>query len=134
MLLTRWADRDNFREVEKEWQYEFVFYVLSSAGIPEEILSECLPETGFGDFSVKHHKRLRKHCGDFNITIVDDRDGGLKIYVEISYDDKVEQVLIAEWKKCRFNYREDPNEVDPAKKMYVEIVADPWFVNEGQDE
>lgn len=134
MRLVRWADRDNYREVEQEWKYEWIFYILSNIGLAEEVLMDCFPEGGFEDFGIDHRQKLRKHCDDHNITIVDDRDGGLKIYVRISYDGKEEQVLIAEWKKCLFNLREDREEVNPSKKLYIEIVANPWATFEEQDE
>jgi len=132
--VIRWADRDNFREVEEEWKYEWVFYVLSNVGLTEEVLMDCFPEGGFENFGIDHRQKLREHCDDYNITIVDDRDGGLKIYVRISYDGKEEQVLIAEWKKCLFNLKEDREEVNPSKKLYIEIVANPWATFEEQDE
>lgn len=120
MELTRLASRDNYRDVEKEWQYEFIYYVLESIGIPEEILQGCFPEEGMQAFTVFHKIELRKHMNKFAVSIVDDKDGGINIFVE---RDKV-----AEWKKCKFTLREDPAEVDPAKRLYIEIKADIWTI------
>ena len=120
MQVTRLASRDNYREIEQEWQFEFVYYVLESIGIPEDILAGCFPEDGMAGFTVEHKIELRKHMDQFSVTIVDDRDGGIKIFVE---RDKV-----AEWKKCTFILREDPSEVNPSKRLYMEISGDIWTI------
>ncbi|KKN70821.1 hypothetical protein LCGC14_0427130 [marine sediment metagenome] len=133
MELTRLADRGNFRQVEEEWQYEFTVYVLINLGIPEDILEGCFPEN-MADFTVEHKMELKRHLKKNFITIVDDRDGGLKFYLEVQEDDKREFVLVADWKKCRFNYRADPTEVDPKKQMYVEVIADVWTIFEELEE
>lgn len=126
MILKRWADRDNYREVEQEWKYEWIFYILSHMGLEDEILQECFPEGGFADFDVKHRLKLREHCDAKNITILDDRDGGVKIYVQIVVDGQAVQEKVAEWKKCHFNLREDPEAIRPSDRTFIEIVADPW--------
>ena len=120
MELSRLASRGNYRDVEKEWQYEFVYYVLESIGIPEEVLAGCFPEEGMDAFTVAHKIELRTYMNKFDVTIVDDRDQGIKIFVE--------QDKVAEWKKCIFVLREDPKEVDPSKRLYMEIKADVWTI------
>ena len=130
--MIRLASRHNFREIEHEWQWEFCFWVLSSMGIPENLLEECLPEDGnFEDITAEHKIRLRKHMDTFDVTIIDDRDGGINIYV---YTEE-QHVLVAEWEKCKFVYKEDPHEVDSVKRIYVEIHADTWTIfDEGEEE
>lgn len=124
-FMIRLAGRHNFREVEQEWQWEFVFYVLSSLGIPDELLEECVPEEGgFEDIKANHKIRLRKHMDTFDVTIVDDKDGGIRIYV---YNDE-QHIMVAEWKKCKFIYKEDLNALDPAKKVYIEVHGDTWTI------
>ena len=127
MELTRLADRDNLRHVEKEWQYEFTAYVLSNLGIPQDILEGCFP-ANVDKFTIEHKMELRKYLKKYFVTIVDDRDGGLKFYLEVQEGEQRGYVLVAEWKKCRFNYRADPTEVDPVKQMYVEVIADVWAI------
>jgi hypothetical protein len=111
--------------VEDEWRWEFVFYVLSAIGIPDEELSECLPEDGnYLGIETKHKIVLRKYMKKRDVTIVDDHDGGLKIYVYIG--ELEEHILVAEWRKCKFIYKEDLTEIDPNKRIYVEVQADVW--------
>ncbi len=133
MELKRFADRDNFRDIEAGWKFEFVFYILSNLGIPDYILEGCVPEEGINEFTVGHKIELRKHLKDFDITIVDDRDDGIKIYVKIEQDNQIEHVMVAEWKKCKFYYREDPIAIDPTKRIYIEIIADTWAIFEEED-
>jgi hypothetical protein len=127
MELIRLADRGDLRQVEKEWQYEFIVYVLSTMGISQETLEGCFPES-VDDFTVEHKMELRRCLKKEFITLVDDRDGGLKFYLEVQEGEQRDFVLIAEWKKCKFNYRADPTEVDPQKQMYVEVIADVWTI------
>jgi len=133
MKISRLAARDNFREVEEEWRWEFVFHVLTSIGIPEEELEECVPEDGnFLEIEPKHKISLRKHMKKRNVTIVDDHDGGIKIYVYV--DELEEQIMVAEWKKCKFIYKKDIKEIDPNKRIYMEVQADIWTSFEDEDD
>jgi len=127
MEVVRLADKSNFRQVEKEWQYEFMAFVLSSLKIPEEELAKCLPED-LKDFDISKKIEFRRLLRKYFITIVDDRDGGIKFYLEVKENENKEYVLVAEWKKCRFNFCEDPKAVDPSQKMYIEIVGNVWAI------
>ena len=129
MEFKRLSNKNDFREVEEEWQYEFMIYVFQGMGMPDEMLSKYFPES-YKDFDVDKKIKLRAFLNQEKITLIDDRNGGLKFYIEQRTSDKIENILIAEWKKCRFNYREDPKEIDPAKKMYVEVIADIWVIFE----
>lgn len=133
MSLIRLASRDNFREVEDEWKWEFIFFVLEAMGIPEDELSSCLPEDGdVSKISVKEKISLRNLAHKRDIRIIDDHDGGLKLYVYIQ--DLEEFILVARWSKCKFIYREDPLEIDPNKKIYIEVHADCWTTFEEQED
>lgn len=118
MKLIRLASKNNYRKVEEEWQYEFIYHVLSSIGIPQEILDSCFPEDG--DLTVQNKITLRYHLDKYKVIIIDDCDGGIKIFVE--------KELVAEWKKCKFVLKEDIKEVDPFKRLYIEIKADIWTI------
>lgn len=122
MLLkqTILADREDIKEVVEEEQFNFTANVLSELGIPLE--EDVFPEEGYKAFTVEHKIKLRKLLQKFDTTIVDDRDGGITIYVD--------KTLVAEWKKCRFNLRKDPSAVDPSKRLYAEIMIDYWTIFE----
>ena len=116
MVHTILCGKENARDVEAEQQYEFTAYVLQHLGIPEEELAQCFTEDGFDGFTVEHKIKLRSILQKFNTVIVDDRDGGLKIFVE--------DQLVAEWKKCLFRYKIDMSAADPANRIYVEVICD----------
>jgi hypothetical protein len=115
-MYTVLSSRESARNAEAEQQYEFTIYVLQHLGIPEEELSGCFPEEGFLGFTVDHKIKLRSVLQKFNTIILDDRDGGVKIFVESQ--------LVAEWKKCLFKYKVDPKAINIADRIYVEIICD----------
>ena len=119
------ANREDVRNIEAELQYEFVAFVLESLGIPPEVLIECFPEGGYDEFDVIHKKRLREYLKKFDVEIVDDRDGGIKIYLD---DD-----VVAEWKKAKFALRRDAKARTPAKKVYSEIFIDFWTIFDNEE-
>ena len=123
--LSRLANRDNYRKVEEEWQYEFIYYVLSKIGVSEEVLESCFPDDGVEAITVHHKIQLRHHLSKLGVNIIDDRDGGIKIFVD--------RELVAEWKKCKFILREDLKEVDPSHRLYTEIKADTWTIFDDGD-
>jgi hypothetical protein len=120
------ANRDNFRQVVDELRYNFTIYVLESLGIPEEILDECFPEGGYDEFSVEHKKKLRSILRSFDVTIMDDRDGGTQIYLD--------RDLMAEWKKCNFKLKRDYSAIELADKVYVQINAEYWTIFDEESE
>lgn len=117
------ADREDLRTVETEEQYIFIFDILAQCGIPIEELEPCLP---VDEITVSQRMALRKLCTQYNVTISDDFDGGIKIYVN---DD-----VIAEWKKPHIVLRTDPSAKDRTKRLYIEIHCSWWSLFEEQDE
>ncbi|HVI39872.1 MAG TPA: hypothetical protein VM577_04360 [Anaerovoracaceae bacterium] len=116
-------DRDEIRKVEAEEQYHFVLNVLVQMGLP---LEECFPDSEDPqEFTPDYKRKLRDVLDKFRVLVLDDRDGGIKIYVE--------EELVAEWKKCRFELREDLSTVDPRKRIYVALYIDYWSMFEEQE-
>jgi len=118
------ANRDNCREVEEEAKYDFTVHVLEYIEIPAEHLSECLPKGGFKKFSAKHKIKLRKLLNSYLVSIVDNRDGELKIFVD--------KDLVAHWRKSKFVLKRDQNELIRENQLYVEIHIDYWIISEGE--
>ena len=135
MTLTRLASRSNYREVEKEWRYEFVQYVMSKLGIPDEIFEkireECLPDN-YEDFGVNQKILLRKHLSSFDLYLLDN-GSDLEIYLKNSGTNE-KPTMLAKWGKSLFNLKHDTKNPDPANKFYIEIVANPWTIFEDNDE
>lgn len=116
------SDREEVRNIEAELKHDFVIDVLDNTGIPENVIKECFPEGGYKNFDVEHKIKLRKHLKNFDVNVIDDLDGGIKIFVG--------KDLVAEWKKCHFILKKDLKKIDPAQKIYVEIHIDFWTIFE----
>lgn len=118
------VDREDLRTVEAEEQFNFVRTVLESMGLPTE---ECFPEESeltSQDITLQHKINLRQLLKKFQVMILDDRDGGIKIFVD--------EELVAEWKKSRFELRQDLTAIDPKKKLYAVLHIDYWTMFEEQ--
>jgi len=94
------------REIEAEEQTRFVVSIIEALEIPFEWDSNQT-------FTILDKVRLRKLLNQYNISVIDDMEGGLKIFLE--------RELIAEWKKPFYVLREDPSQIDPKKKLYIEM-------------
>lgn len=127
------CDREDIRSVEAKEQLSFVFYVLESMGVPEEEILICKPENGV--LTVKQKSMLRDLCEHYNVTLLDDMDGGLKIYVEVTLEDGQtrRQTLVAEWKKPWFVLKADTAALGRSKRYYAEIHTSWWSMQEEQD-
>lgn len=106
------VDRDDYKKVEEEEQNKFIFYVLESMGVPTDEWPE-----GF-EFSVQDRINMRAVLNKYGVSIIDDRDGGIKIYVD--------KEVVAEWKKCTYNLREDKSELEHSKRLFYEMHIDCW--------
>lgn len=108
---------ENTHQVELEEQGRFVHSVLSAFGLPlGDWQGEVLP--------VEERMRLRKELASRKIEIVNDLDGGVKVYCES--DGKYE--MIAEFRKPRYVLRKDAGHPDPNKRTYLEMLLDTWFI------
>lgn len=109
------ANRHDYRKVIEELKYEFTSDIINKLELPEDEVNECLPNN-FSDFDVNKKIKLRNLLGKFNVNIIDDKDGGIKIYVE--------NEQIAEWKKCFIRIKQNPAALNISEKVFVEIHVD----------
>jgi len=110
---------ENTKQVEREEQGYFVHSLLSAfVGAPiDEIWTE--PE-----LSMEQHTQLRKLLTVYGIEVLNDNDGGVKIYCWNKTDNKHE--LIGEFRKPHYVLKKDPGQVDPNKKQYLEMTINTW--------
>lgn len=124
------ANREDVRNIENEEKQRFVMDVLYQTGLPEEQLEDIFTEESLAQgFTPAEKIKLRSICEKFSITIIDDLDGGVKIYCLVS--DKL--VLMGEWKKCHFVLRTAPGEIDPKKRYYTEVHCEWWTTFDKKD-
>ncbi len=111
---------ENTRLVEEEEKAKFVKNVLEAIGIPVEGLwGED------GGLSPQGTNQLRRTLASFNTIVVEDGDGGLKIHVD--------KEVVADWKKPTYILKRDLSEIDPKKKLFLEMHTNFWTVFENAD-
>ncbi len=94
------------RDIEAEEQTRFVISIIETLEVPFEWNSNEA-------FTIFDKVRLRKVLSQYNVEVIDDMDGGVKVYLERN--------KIAEWKKASYVLKEDPSQIDPKKKLYIEM-------------
>lgn len=101
-----------------EEQLSFVLSVLLASGVSEQKIESCLTN---GELStVKNKIAFRKFCEKEQISIVDDTQGGLKIYVQAGD----QEVLMGEW------FRPSLTSRIRSRKLFTEIHLTWWMFEE----
>ena len=108
---------ENTRQVEEEEKTRFVQQVLNAIGLPlDDIWNEQNKMNADG------RAKMRNLLSTYKLQIIDDAEGGLQIYATIEQPDKNQQhSLIAEWFKPRYVLKKDLHQIDPRKKLYLEM-------------
>ncbi len=110
------AKDENIKEVEELEQSRFIRTILEAVGIPIDFWEVDQP------LSVSDKIKFRDAMSKYDISIIDDMDGGLKIYHE--------KDIIGEWFKCEYILKKDIGEIDPRKKLFFEMKVNFWSVFE----
>lgn len=108
---------ENTAKVEEEEKSRFFRSILEILGVP---ISDIWIEDK--ELTVENKIKLNSLLQSYSIKTVDSRDGELDIYVEDN--------LIARWNKCRYILKRDLLELDPRKKLYIEMHTDFWSIFE----
>jgi len=106
------------RDIEAEEQTRFVISIVEALEIPFEWNSN-------EPFTIFDKVRLRKVLGQYNVAVIDDMEGGVKIFLE--------REKIAEWKKATYILKEDPLQIDRKKKLYIEMKCSFSSIYENQN-
>lgn len=94
------------REIEAEEQTRFIMSVVAALEVPFEWNSN-------EPFTIMDKVRLRKVLAQYNISVIDDMAGGIKMYLD--------RDQIAEFIKPTYILREDPVQIDPHKRLFIEM-------------
>lgn len=97
---------DNRREIESEEQTRFIISIVEALDIPFEWDSN-------EKFGVLDRIRLRKALAQYNVSVTDDLDGGVKIYLD--------REKIAEWYPVTWCLKEDLTQIDRKKRLFIEM-------------
>lgn len=119
------CNKDDIRKTESEEQLSFIRqnieFALNDIDLEQDslpALESCFPDNDSELYTVEQKINLRKVLGHFNISVLNDRDGGVKIYLD--------RQVFAEWRKPTFVLKEDSSVLDRNKKLYGEITFDAW--------
>jgi len=112
ILLKR---NENTKNIETQEQSRFIKTILEALEVDINYKSE-------EPLSIEDKIRTRKSLEFYGITIIESHDGCLKIFAE--------KELIAEWKKPTYKMKKDLSQVDPNKKLYMEMNIEFWTVFE----
>lgn len=116
------ANREDIRSIEEEERITFIRSILEQIDVP---IDNCFPENENEEWSVENKINLRSVLSQFKIDLVDDFDGGIKMFID--------KELIAEWFKPFFVLKTDLSEPNPKNKFYAEIRFRAWSLFEEQE-
>ena len=108
---------ENKKQVETEEQFKFVKSIMEALEIP---INWNFEEPS--SFSIEDKKKFRNTLEQFGIQVIDDRDGIVTIYHE--------KEKIAEWSKCQYKLKRDYSQINPMKRLYVEMSVNFWSIFE----
>ena len=101
----------NTRQVEDQEKSRFIRSIIDCLNINIDFDPEQAQ-------SMEDKISLRAQLNKFNITIIEDLDGGMQIFAN---RDK-----IGEWRKPKYKLKENVAERDPRKKLYMEMCVELW--------
>src|SRR5277367_5279809 len=105
------SKNEKTKDVEAQEQARFVKSIFEALEVP----IEWNPDE---PHSIEDKMKLRKSLSTYGINIISDIEGGLKVFVNTD--------LIGEWYKCSYKLKQDPSQIDPAKKLYLEMTVNFW--------
>lgn len=111
---------ENIKIVEEEEKNRFLYSLLDQMGIP---VSDFW--TSGTNLSIEQRIKLRNILSTYNIEVIDDLDGNMQIYVE--------DELVGEWHKCSYKLKKDLRQINPKKRIYLEMCINYWSIFEEQE-
>ena len=108
---------ENTKLVEEEEKNRFLFSLLIEMGID---LGDLLNANLI--LNIEDKIKLRNLLSAYNVRVIDDLDGHMQVYVD--------NEIIGEWHKCEYKLKTDLAELDPKKKLYLEMSINYWSIFE----
>lgn len=111
---------ENTKAVEEEERTRFLHSLLEQMGLP---VNEFW--TGELNLSVDQRIKLRNILATYSVQVIEDLDGHMQVYVE--------NELVGEWYKCSYKLKKDLRQIDPKKRVYLEMEINYWSIFEEQE-
>lgn len=118
ILLSRFEDT---KAVEAQEQSRFIKSILEALELPIEFNPDQ-------ELSIDEHQKFKQSLRDFNLNVIDDMDGGIKIYVGNNKND-----LVAEWYKPTYKLKKDLSQLNKRDQLYLEMNNVFWSVFEEEE-
>jgi hypothetical protein len=117
---------DNTHQVEGEEKSRFLRGLLEQMFENTDVVDQ-IEEIWTDDIILAPAQKvkMRELMTTYNIQVIDDHDGILKIYVEGE--------LIGQFFKPKYRLRRDLTQVDPKKQLFLEMVVECWSVFEASE-
>lgn len=106
---------EDTKAVEAQEQSRFVKSILEALEVPIEFDPD-------EPLSIVKKQKLRQDLKEFNINILDDMTGGLKIFIGND--------LIAEWYKTTYKLKQDLSQMDKQDRLYLQAEVFFWSIFE----
>lgn len=117
---------ENTQQVEAEEKARFLRGILEQIFENSPVVEQIQEIWDVdGPLPASQKVKLRNILTTYNVQVIDDLDGHLKVYFENN--------LIAEWLKCIYKLRKDPKVIDPRKRIFLEMCIECWSVFDSQE-
>lgn len=113
-------DPKSINEAVEEERLQFLVFVLDAMGID---LEGCFPDPlDPKQITVENRTKLSEVLNKFNVSVIDFKDRTFDLYLD--------KEKIASWGKHWVELKKDFSEIDPKRRIYVNIHLDCWSVFE----
>lgn len=109
MKAVIFVDREDYKTIEKEERNKFVKGVLKEIGIP---LDDVWPDV---ELTTDQKIALRQLLGKYDVLLTG-QAGNVEIYVG--------DELVGKWNRPRYRLRVDNTQLDPSKKVFLEMAIE----------
>lgn len=119
---------ENTKQIEDEEKTRFLHSFLEQCfeSVPDVISQIQTIGNSNGILSASQKVKVRGVLATYGIQVIDDFDGHMQIYLDSE--------LVAEWFKCTYKLKKDLREIDPRKRLYLEMAVNYWTIFEKQEE
>jgi hypothetical protein len=118
---------DNTRHVEEEEKARFLRGILEQCFEGTDVADQVMEIWNVdGPLPAAQKVKLRGILGTYNIQVIDNLDGHMKVYLE--------KELIGEWYKSTYSLKQDCSALDPKKRIYLEMHVSCWSVFDQPEE
>lgn len=118
---------ENTRQIEEEEKARFLRGILEQCFADSKIadqFQEIWSEDGV--LPANQKVKLRHILATHGIQVIDDLDGHMRILLDGE--------LMAEWLKCTYKLKSEPQVHDPRKRFYLEMEVNCWSVFDPPEE